>query len=81
VSAVALSTVPSVVAAWSFQALFDGPQMIETPLTIFLFWITYLGVLVVFRRHLVARILDLSLSAIAGRSKRASRLGVARQES
>lgn len=59
VGAAALSTVPSVLAAWLVQTSFKGPRVIETVLILGVFGTTYLVVTLLFRRALTAQMLDL----------------------
>jgi len=76
-----LSTVPSVLVAWAVQALFEGPQPIETVLMLIAFGITYVAVLVLFRRALAVRLLDFARSAFARRADAASPLSTAESDS
>jgi O-antigen/teichoic acid export membrane protein len=79
--ATTLSTVPSVLVAWVVQALFEGPQPIETVLMLIAFGTTYLVVLVLFRRALASRILGFARSAFARQADTAGSLGTAEGKS
>jgi PST family polysaccharide transporter len=74
VGTAALSTAPSMLVAGLVQVLFEGPQVVETLLILVTFGGTYLVVLMLFRRSLLTRILDLVLGGLPGRAEVASAL-------
>jgi O-antigen/teichoic acid export membrane protein len=70
-----LATIPSVLAGWATQALFAGARYVETLLVLGAFCVTYLLVLVLFRRALAWRFYELAKSILPGRADPSRLLG------